>query len=85
MYDSFKKPTCTVTYFKDLRTYCIKISAGCIPISTFAQFILEWKADTEIVCYLASLDLALKKTSKEIFALEFYVQSIVEYCCKNDL
>ena len=85
LYDSFKKPTCTVTYFKDLRTYCIKISAGCIPISTFAQFILEWKADTEIVCYLASLDLALKKTSKEIFALEFYVQSIVEYCCKNDL
>lgn len=86
LYDTFKKPSCTVTYYKDLRSYCIKISAGCIPISKFAKYILDWKADAEIVCYLANLDLALKKTSKEIFALEYYIQSIVEHCCcKNDL
>jgi len=86
LYELYKKPQCTaVTYFKELRTFCVKISAGCIPISKLAEYILQWKADSEIVSFLADLDVALKKTSKELFALEYYIQLIIDHCVKNDL
>ena len=72
-------------YFSDLRCYCIKLGAGCIPISIFAKYILEWKADCEIVSILADLDHSLKKTCKYIFSFEYFIGLIIEYCYKNDL
>lgn len=82
----YKKNTIqSITYFTELRKFCVKISAGCLPISKFAQYVLEWKADSDIVFFLSEMDVNLKQNSKEIFVLEYYVQSIINHCYKHDL
>lgn len=72
-------------YFSDLRSYCVKLGAGCIPIGIFAKYILEWKANATIVSLLADLDHSLKKTCKYIFSFEYFIGQIIEHCYKNDL
>lgn len=74
------------TYQERLKDFVIKVGASCVPVHTLSHLLLEWGRQTQVdlprlITLLAAMEHTCRISSKQIFALEYYIDAIVKACC----
>ena len=64
-------------YSKVLREFCIRLGAACVPIHVVAKEILQIYKSYEIISLLAEMEHCCVTTSKNLFALQYYIDLII--------
>ena len=64
-------------YSKVLREFCIRLGAACVPIHVVAKEILKIYDSYDIISLLAEMEHCCVTTSKNLFALQYYIDLII--------